>query len=139
MVVRHGIPSVRDFSQLHETVNRSLTTLRQLGSSKYSTAMRAQLLEWFQIVDGAAAAVDVIQAAQEKWLTQDMVLSSMAFEEEVPLTFQLFQALRYEVSNSECYHKVNNSLMLCPTKYYALKCLKRTFKVSYRKKSCSLP
>ncbi len=95
MTPRHGISSVRDFTQLHETVDRSLTTLRQLGSSQYSTAMRAQLLEWFQIVDGAAAAVDVIQAAQEKWLRQDMALSSMAFEEEVPLTFQLFQTLRY--------------------------------------------
>ncbi len=94
MVVRHGVPSVRDFTTLHETVDRSLTTLRQLGSSRYSTAMRAQLLEWFRIVDGAAAAVDVLRAAQEKWLTQDMVLSSMAFEEEVPFTFQLFKALR---------------------------------------------
>ncbi len=54
MVSRHGVPSVRDFTALHDTVGRSLATLRQLGSPRYSTAMRAQLLEWFPIVDGAA-------------------------------------------------------------------------------------
>ncbi len=94
MVERHGAPTVRDFTQLHETVERSLTTLRQLGSSQYSTAMRAQLLEWFSTVDAARDAVKVLKSAQDKWLRQDAALTSMAFQEAMPLTCQLFQTLR---------------------------------------------
>lgn len=36
----------------------------------------------------------MLRAAQEKWLRQDVALSSMAFEEAAPLTCKLFRALR---------------------------------------------
>ena len=41
--LRHGVPTVQDFAPLYDTVTRSRLTLKQLGSSQYSTEMKAQL------------------------------------------------------------------------------------------------
>jgi len=85
---------VRDFEALREIVQHSLATLKQLGSSQYSAAMRPQLLDWYRTVTEAREAVDAVASAQKKWLRQEAILSSMALEDNVPLTYNLFTEIR---------------------------------------------
>jgi hypothetical protein len=57
--------------------------------------MRDQLIDWYKTVCDAKEAIDVIKTAQTSWITQDAPLTSMPFEDENPLVFQLFQERLY--------------------------------------------
>ena len=94
MTPRHGVPMVADFPGLYATVTESMRTLKQLGSSQYSTGMGDQLVGWYKTVREAKAAIDVIKTTQKLWLAQDAPFTSMPFEEENPSAFAFFRAIR---------------------------------------------
>ncbi len=98
MAVRHGVPTVEDFGTVHHTIRDSLRTLRQLGSSQYSTEMRDQLLTWYGTVCDARRSVDVIKRAQTSWLEQDAPLTSMLFEDDNPMMASCFRNVRERIS-----------------------------------------
>ena len=98
--LRHGVPTVQDFAPLYDTVTRSRLTLKQLGSSQYSTEMKAQLLEWHSTVGSAEEALDVFKSAQGMFLRLDLALGSMVVEEELGATHAHFKVLRGKVERA---------------------------------------
>ena len=94
MTPKHGVPCVKDFVPLYETVSQSILTLQQLGSSQYSTEMREQLIDWYKTVENARESLNVIKMTQEKFLLLDLPLNSLVVEEELPIVFQQFSSNR---------------------------------------------
>jgi len=100
LVLRYGIPCVADFGALRMIVEKSVSTLKQLGSSQYSSAMRPQLLEWYKTVTEAGEAVETLEKVQMKWLRQEVLLTSMTLEEHVPLSTSLFAQIRAKIAKA---------------------------------------
>ena len=110
MQIRHGIPTVKDFSVVNDVINKSMTTLKQLGSSHYSTEMRPTLQNWYEIVDGAKVVIDLLKKVQNTWLKQDSLLMSMTFEEQNSKQHVKFKETRQHIS--ELFKVVGNSKSL---------------------------
>ena len=95
MTERHGgVPCVKNFAPLFETVTQSILTLQQLGSSQYSTEMREQLIDWYKTVENARESLNIIKEVQEKFLLLDLPLNSLVVEEEIPFVFEQFSSTR---------------------------------------------
>lgn len=107
MTPRHGVPTIMDFAQVNDIIVKSLTTLKQLGSSQFSTDMRPQLLDWYKVVDEAQDILQVLQKVQEMWLEQDSLLTSMTTEDEMPDDYANFKRIRNEVE--KLFHGLNQS------------------------------
>lgn len=54
----HGMPIVSNFQGLYGTIESSITTLRELGMSRYSAQMKDDLLKWCGVVEKAERFVE---------------------------------------------------------------------------------
>jgi hypothetical protein len=92
--VCHGISTVCDFNILHNTINSSIATLKELGQSRYSSEMKDSLLYWCDVVEKADLFVGMLAKAQNLWMFQEVPLSSMLIQDEHPSKFTYFKILR---------------------------------------------
>ena len=90
----HGMPIVSDFQSLYGTVESSITTLRELGMSRYSAQMKDDLLKWCGVVEKAERFVEVLKSTQDLWMYQEVPLTSMAIQDNHPWTFNYFCLIR---------------------------------------------
>ena len=90
----HGMPTIQDFNALHDIIDSSTSTLKELGMSRYSAEMKDDLLKWCGVVEKAERFVQVLKATQELWLYQEVPLTSMAVQDNHPWSYDHFSIVR---------------------------------------------
>ena len=99
IVVVHGMPTVKDFQALYNIIQSSVDTLRELGMSRYSLAMKDDLVKWCGVVEKAERFVNVLRDVQNLWLCQEVPLTTMVIQDNHPWTYTYFGAIRNRLAN----------------------------------------
>ena len=107
----HGMPTIQDFNSLYDTIDSSISTLRELGMSRYSSEMKEDLLEWCGVVEKAEKFIEVLKDAQELWLFQEVPLSSMAVQDNHPWAFEHFSIVRSKLFSQMAKFRDSGSLL----------------------------